>query len=109
MAHAEDPLLKHSRREAVIILVVWAAATAWCCGYSYLHGYDRPGRTLGASDVNPILGIPSWVLWGYLVPWAICGAFTVWFAGFYMADDDLGEDHTADLERKIHEEGGDDA
>jgi hypothetical protein len=45
--------------------------------------------------------MPSWVFWGVIVPWAVCALFTFWFAGFVMADDDLGKDHTPDLEEEI--------
>lgn len=100
-----DPLLRHSRREAVIIGLVWLAATAYCCAYSYLFGYIREGHPLGRADVKPILGIPSWVVWGYLAPWAVCSVFTIWFAGWFVADDDLGMDHAVELEADIH--GGD--
>jgi hypothetical protein len=31
--------------------------------------------------------------------------FTFWFAGWYMADDDLGSDHAAELESDIREGG----
>ena len=55
--------------------------------------------------MHPIAGMPSWVFWGIMVPWALCALFTFWFAGFFMADDDLGKDHTPDLERDIREGG----
>jgi hypothetical protein len=99
----EDPVLRHSRREAIIIFLAWLAATVYCCTYSYLYGYIREGRPLGPEDVRPILGMPSWVFWGFMVPWGVCALFTVWFAGFYMKDDDLGSDHAAELEEDIRE------
>ncbi len=34
--------------------------------------------------------------------------FTIWFAGFFMIDDDLGKDHAAELEADIREAGADD-
>jgi hypothetical protein len=100
-----DRLLKNARREAIIIGVVWFAAMTYCCTYCYLFGYIRPGHPLGPQDVRPVLGMPSWIFWGIMVPWAVCALLTFWFAGFYMADDDLGEDHTPDLEEKIREGG----
>lgn len=105
MSRDTDPVLKNSRREAIIIGVVWLAATTYCCAYSYWAGYNRPGQALGRGDVHPILGMPSWVFWGFMVPWALCALFTFWFAGFYMSDDDLGQDHTAELEGDIREGG----
>jgi len=100
-----DPVLKNSRREAIIITIVWVAATSYCCAYSYWFGYNRPGRPLGIKDLDPVWGIPSWVFWGILAPWLVCSLFTFWFAGFYMVDDDLGTDRSAELDRDIREGG----
>lgn len=105
MSHEPDPVLTNSRREAVIIGLAWLAATAYTCIYSYLYGYIRPGRPLTVADIRPVLGMPSWVFWGIMAPWAACSLFTFWFAGFYMVDDDLGKDHTPELERDIREGG----
>ena len=96
-----DPVLIHSRREAIIIACVWAAATAYCCIYSYLFGYIREGRPLGKADVHPIFGMPSWFFWGVILPWGVCGVFTLWFVGFVMAEDDLGKDHSEELDDQI--------
>jgi hypothetical protein len=103
----DDPVLVHARREAIIILSVWALATVYCCAYSYFFGYIRPGRPLGPDDVRPILGIPSWAFWGFVAPWLLCALFTVWFAGFYMADDDLGADRASELDADIRQGGVD--
>jgi hypothetical protein len=86
-------------------MLVWAAATAYCCIYCYFFGYIRPDRPLGVEDIHPILGIPSWIFWGVLAPWAVCALISFWFAIFSMADDDLGADHTPELERDIREAG----
>jgi hypothetical protein len=101
----EDPVLKNARREAIIIGVAWFAAMTYCCTYCYFFGYIRPGFQPGPADVQPVLGMPSWVFWGIMVPWAVCSLFTIWFAGFVMTDDDLGKDHTAELEANIREGG----
>lgn len=105
MSKTTDPLLRNSRREAIVIGLAWLLTTIYCCTYSYLFGYIRPGHPLGRDDVRPILGIPSWVFWGYIVPWGVCAAFTFWFAGFQVADDDLGLDHAGELEADIREGG----
>jgi hypothetical protein len=104
-ARITDPLLRNSRREAIIIGLVWLAATTYCCTYSYLFGYIREGHVLTRDDVRPIrwLGIPSWAFWGFIVPWGVCAVFTFWFAGWFVADDDLGVDHSAELEGDIRE------
>lgn len=105
MPDREDPVLRHARREAVWILGAWATATVVSCLVSYTLGYSTPGRPLGPSDVRPILGVPRWFFWGVLAPWAACGAFIAWFVGRVMADDDLGADHSGELERDIREGG----
>lgn len=105
MPRDPDPVLRNARREAIIIGLAWFAAMAYCCTYSYLFGYIREGRPLGPDDVRPIFGMPSWFFWGIMVPWAACSLFAFWFAGFFMADDDLGEDHTHDLEEEIRTGG----
>ena len=103
MPASTDPVVQHSRREAIIIGLAWLASTLYCCLYSWWAGYGTAEHPLTKADVRPILGIPSWAFWGYIVPWGVCAAFTVWFAGFYMVDDDLGRDHAAELEGDIRE------
>ena len=75
-----------------MIGLAWLCCTIYCVVVSYWLGYSTPDRPLDVGDVRPILGIPSWVVWGYLAPWFACGIFTVWFGGRYMVDDDLGDD-----------------
>jgi hypothetical protein len=101
-----DPVYEHARREALIILSAWLASTVYCCAYSYFFGYTSPARPLGVEDVRTIFGMPSWVFWGIMVPWGVCSIFTFAFAGWYMADDDLGSDHAAELETDIREGAG---
>jgi hypothetical protein len=103
----EDPVLINARREAWIIAGAWLAATLYCCTYYYLFGLIRADRPLGREDVRPVLGMPSWFFWGVMLPWGVCGIFTFVFAGFFMVEDDLGKDHAADLETRIHEWGRD--
>jgi fatty acid desaturase len=105
VAHDTDPVLKNARREAVAIAAIWLAATAYCCIACGLFGYPRPGRPLEVADIHPVFGMPSWVFWGIMVPWAVCAVFTFWFAGRVMVDDDLGKDHTPKLEDDIRERG----
>lgn len=105
MSRDIDPVLKNARREGLVIGAAWLASMIYTCGYCYLYGYIRPSRPLGVADIQPVLGVPSWFLWGVLAPWGVCALFTFWFAGFVMADDDLGADHTPELERDIREAG----
>jgi hypothetical protein len=83
----EQQLLRHARREGLLLMAVWAVALLWSCGYSRIFGYER-----SADDITLILGMPDWVFWGIAIPWVICVVFTVWFCFFFMADDDLGRD-----------------
>lgn len=83
-----DPVFLNSRREAAIVLVVWVIAFLWTTLYCYFNGYR--------SDIDPdnlelVMGLPSWVVWGIGAPWLVCDLFTLWFALFYMKNDDLGE------------------
>jgi hypothetical protein len=40
-----------------------------------------------------------------MLPWVACSLFTLWFAGSYMADDDLGADRFDELDQDIREAG----
>jgi hypothetical protein len=42
-----------------------------------------------------------------LVPWGACFAFTFWFVGTRMVEDDLGKDHAQELEEDIRGEASD--
>jgi hypothetical protein len=83
----EQQLLRHARREGLVIMAAWTLALLWSVGYGYLAGYHRP-----ATEITLILGMPDWVFWSVVLPWGICFAFSVWFCFFFMADDDLGQD-----------------
>ena len=90
MADHSNPVLHHSRREALIIFGAWFVATSYCCCSYYLFGMTHSDRPMGVDDLNLILGMPSWFVWGVLTPWVLCVIFTTWFAAFLMVDDDLG-------------------
>ncbi len=98
-----DPVFVHSRLEAIVIAFLWTACTAYSCLYSYFLGYLRPGRDLGPSDVQPIMGVPSWFFWGVMAPWVVCGIANVLFSALFVKEDDLGLDHTIHLEHEIRE------
>ena len=86
-AGKEQELLRHARREALLIMAVWALALVWSVGSGYVLGYGRDSQ-----EIRLILGIPAWVFWSVVLPWGVCLAFSVWFCFVYMADDDLGHD-----------------
>jgi hypothetical protein len=83
----EQKLLRHARREGLLIMGVWAVALTWTVAYSYMLGYGRD-----PESVRLILGIPDWVFWSVVAPWGVCLLFTIWFCFGIMADDDLGRD-----------------
>lgn len=105
MSQEIDTVLKNSRREGLIIAAAWAAATVYCCTYCYIFGYRTDSHPFGLDDIKPIYGVPSWFVWGILFPWGLCALFTLWFVAFFMTDDELGEDHTVELESDIREGG----
>lgn len=81
-----DPLYLHARREALLILAAWAACFVWSVTYCTQTGYDVSPESLAT-----IWGMPRWIVFGIVVPWAAADLFAVWFCFFYMVDDDLGE------------------
>lgn len=82
-----DPLVLHARREALVILLAFLVCLIWSVGWCYLSGYPGPD----GGPVSKVLGMPSWVFWGVLVPWIGADLFAVWFCFFFIADDPLGE------------------
>jgi tellurite resistance protein TehA-like permease len=109
----DDPSLIRSRREAFMILGLWAACFVYTATYCYLFGYSsheplKASVSTGpdiAVVVGPLesfnrdpasitypfdLGIPDWVLWGIVTPWAICIVLSLIFCLFIYTDEDLG-------------------
>jgi|SRR5262245_20391922 len=97
---AASRVLRHSRREAFLVLLVWAIALVWTVGVSYLLGYQHDpqswlvqaglARSRGAEDFTQILGFPDWIFFGVMLPWAACTLISVLFALRGIKDDDLG-------------------
>jgi hypothetical protein len=105
-----DPVYIHSRREAIFILCLWTCCCLYTVTYCYLNGYlshnahpRATGPAVGAvvgeleswnrsleSMSTPLgLGIPDWVFYGIVIPWALCVVITFWFCLFYYVEDDL--------------------
>jgi hypothetical protein len=89
----EDPVLRSSRREALLVFLVWALALTYTVTYCYRNGYDRDPATLCY-----IWGFPDWVFWGILAPWFGCLLFSYLFGYFIMKDADLGTECLDDEE-----------
>ena len=83
-----DPVFVSTRRDAIIVLAVFAVVCVWTVSWCYAHGYDEATVT----PIVTVLGIPSWVFWGIAVPWLVADVFTIWFFLWHMQDDDLAED-----------------
>jgi len=84
---AEDPVLRSSRREAIIVLLIWLAACVYSLGFCAAFGYDRD-----PSSLTFVLGIPDWVFYGVFVPWTICTALSFVVSRYVMRDEDLGDE-----------------
>lgn len=81
-----DPVYLHARREALVILLVWAVCLVWAVGGSVWLGYER-----GPGEIATVLGIPRWVMLAIALPWLLANVFAAWFCFRFMADDDLGQ------------------
>lgn len=86
-----DPVYRHSRREALVILALWMLSFAWTVTYSYVNGY---ATAESPRELEMTLGIPSWVWWGIAVPWIVSGIVSILMCLFFIQDDGLG--HAAD-------------
>ena len=82
-----DPLVLHARRETLVILAAFVVCMVWSIGCCYSFGYLGQG----GGPMAKVLGMPSWVFWGVVVPWLAADLFAVWFCFFFMVDDPLGE------------------
>jgi hypothetical protein len=86
----DDPVLSSSRREALVVLVVWLAAMSYTVGYCVWRGYGRDWET-----VSFVLGFPDWVFWGIVCPWLAAVAISWWFANRLMSDEPLSDENSA--------------
>jgi hypothetical protein len=102
-AKREDPILRSSRREAIVVFAIWAIACVYSVGYCYWFGYYR-----SAESLRYFAGIPDWVFVGLVVPWTLCTMLSFWISNYFMSDDDLGEEQPeAELHGNSRREVGD--
>ncbi len=73
-------------RETRLIAVVWTLMLIYCTTVFSLTGYIPPEERPDVPSL--ILGIPSWVFWGLFFPWCLGVVFTIWFAQFYLKEDE---------------------
>jgi hypothetical protein len=82
-----DPIFLNSRREAIVIFMIWLVCLVWSVPYCYCFGYVD---SFDAASFSTILGVPSWLFWGIALPWLLADIVTTWFCFCYMKDDDVG-------------------
>lgn len=70
-----------TRREALCAGFIWVFFATWTIGACYFLGY-LPDK------VTFVLGIPSWIMWGVIVPWISAAIVNSLFAIFVLADDE---------------------
>ncbi|HEX5102723.1 MAG TPA: YhdT family protein [Pirellulaceae bacterium] len=83
----EDPVLRSSRREGLLVLGIWAVACVYTVGTCYVFGYNRD-----PDSIKYVAGFPDWVFYGIIVPWTVCTLLCYWLANFFIRDEDLGEE-----------------
>lgn len=69
------------RREAILAGALWLVFACWTIGACYVLGYR-------AEHVTLWHGIPTWILWGVIVPWIAATVANSVFALVFMADDE---------------------
>ncbi len=82
-----DSVFLNSRREAIVIFMIWLCCLAWSVPYCYLNGYTD---SFDPDSFTTLFGIPTWLLVGIAAPWFLADLVTTWFCFFFMKDDDLG-------------------
>lgn len=83
----DDPVYLNARREGAVAFLGWVIAGLLTVPTCLLLGFG-----LETQEVTTILGIPSWVFFGIVIPWICMVAYTVWFSLFFVKDEDLGAD-----------------
>ncbi len=87
MADQLGESFRQARRELRFQLITWTLFATWVVGYCGFTGFAAE-----SEDVKTTLGMPSWVVWGIAVPWAVAFVVTVYFAGWFMKDTELVDD-----------------
>lgn len=83
----DDPVFRNTRREAILILAIWAVALCWVVPYCILSGYQPPQSP---EELQLVWGMPEWIFYGVALPWMIASAVTIGLCLFVIQDDDLG-------------------
>jgi hypothetical protein len=95
-----DPVFLHARREAIVIILLFAGFCIWAVSVCWTQGYLKSDETLAVVETT--FGMPTWAFWGVFVPWIVSDAAAVWFCFFIMKPDDLGTAHeNEDLQEQL--------
>lgn len=86
MPSSPTTLVASARREAILCGIVFVVALVATITTSVRMGYGDPNTPL-----EFVLGFPSWVFYGVIVPWAVCTLISGLFSFVIMKDHDLGE------------------
>ncbi|MCA9133661.1 MAG: hypothetical protein KDA45_10920 [Planctomycetales bacterium] len=96
-----DPIFLSSRREAVVVLAIFALFTVYVLGVSFMLG-AQPANPAGQGTPT-MWGMPSWVVWGIVVPWVAANVVTAWFCFWYMKVEDLGSEGDGEIDlEEVH-------
>ncbi len=89
-----DPVYTNAKREAKFILSCFAVFAVYTLSTCYGLGW-HPDRTVD-PEPSMLLGIPSWVFWGILIPWLFATVVTGWFCFRFMRDDAITDTQEAE-------------
>lgn len=84
-----DPVFVHSWRETVAILILFSIFLIWSVGVSFWMGWESRYVPVDGSPISTTLGMPSWVFYGVMLPWAVVNLVAIWFCFAFIEDDDL--------------------
>jgi hypothetical protein len=75
----------------LVVLALFGLALGWTIGFCYWLGYDA---TDGESSeaLSLVLGLPTWVFVGIVLPWLIIDLVAIWFCFYFLADDGAGDE-----------------
>lgn len=82
-----DPIFVSSRREAIVSLALFGIFLIYVLSTSFWLGIQP--ATHADGTIATILGMPSWVFWGILVPWLAADLVTAWFCFSLMKNEPL--------------------
>jgi hypothetical protein len=82
-----DPVFLNSRKEAIAIFSLWFFCLLWSVPVCYAMGY---GGDVVPREVPTVLGMPSWIFWGLVLPWLVADAVTIWLCFRFIKNDPLG-------------------